>query len=30
VRLGELLATNRRLFVIYVLKDAVKALWRLR
>jgi transposase len=30
VRLRELLATNRRLFVVYVLKDALKALWRFR
>ena len=28
VRLRELLAANRRLWVVYVLKDALKALWR--
>jgi transposase len=30
VRLRELLAVNRRLWVVYVLKDALKALWRYR
>jgi transposase len=30
VRLRELLALNRRLYVVYVLKDALKALWRYR
>ena len=30
VRLRELLAANRRLWVVYVLKDALKALWRFR
>jgi transposase len=30
VRLRELLALNRRLWVAYVLKDALKALWRYR
>jgi transposase len=28
VRLTDLLAANRRLWVVYVLKDALKALWR--
>src|SRR6266542_458045 len=28
VRLQELLAANRRLWVVYVLKDGLKALWR--
>jgi transposase len=30
VRLHELLAANRRLWVVYVLKDALKQLWRYR
>lgn len=30
VRLRELLALNRRLYVVYVLKDALKALWGYR
>jgi transposase len=30
LRLRELLALNRRLYVVYVLKDALKALWRYR
>jgi transposase len=30
VRLRDLLAANRRLWVVYVLKDALKALWRFR
>jgi transposase len=30
IRLHELLAANRRLWVVYVLKDALKALWRYR
>lgn len=30
VRLRERLALNRRLYVVYVLKDALKALWRYR
>jgi transposase len=30
IRLADLLATNRRLWVVYVLKDALKALWRYR
>ena len=30
VKLKELLATNRRLFVVYVLKDDLKELWRYR
>jgi transposase len=30
VRLRDLLAANRRLWVVYVLKDALKALWRYR
>lgn len=30
VRLRELLAANRRLWVVYVLKDALKQLWRYR
>ncbi len=30
VRLKELLAANRRLWVVYVLKDALKELWRYR
>jgi len=30
IRLNELLAVNRSLWVVYVLKDALKALWRYR
>jgi transposase len=30
VRLKELLPANRRLWVVYVLKDALKRLWRYR
>ena len=30
IRLADLLAANRRLWVVYVLKDALKALWRYR
>jgi transposase len=30
VRLQELLALNRRLYVVYVIKDALKALWHYR
>ncbi|MGH7718216.1 MAG: ISL3 family transposase [Gemmatimonadaceae bacterium] len=30
LRLREVLAANRRLWVVYVLKDALKALWRYR
>jgi Transposase and inactivated derivatives len=30
IRLGELLAANRALFIVYVLKDDLKQLWRYR